>query len=92
MDFQDFQRVDRPTWRRYLFYVDLAVFAIFGISLILLARHSFMSGMEYEGANFGLAVDLLWFVVADTAFLIASLCWIVYRFFHNQYIVLTRRF
>lgn len=92
MVYDDMQRVDRPTWRRYLFYVDLAVFAIFGISLIIGGRHAFMSGMAYKGAQFELAVELMWLVVADVVFLVASICWIMYRFFRSQYVIMTRRF
>ncbi len=86
------QRVDRPTWRRYLFYVDLLVFGIFAISLIVGGRHAFMSGMAYQGANFDLAVELMWLVVADVVFLVGSICWIMYRFFRAQYIVMTRKY
>lgn len=92
MVYQDMQRVDRQTWRRYLFYVDLAVFAVFAISLILLVRHAFLGGQYYNEGNFDQGTDALWYVVADTVFVVASFCWIVYRFFRAQYIVLTRRF
>lgn len=92
MVYEDVQRVDRQTWRRYLFYVDLAVFAIFVIALVLTARHAFMSGMAKQGAEFDIAIDLMWLVVADVVFLVASFCWIVYRFFRNQYLVLTRKY
>jgi hypothetical protein len=92
MVYNDMQKVDRPTWHRYLFYVDLAVFAIFAISIILGARHAFMSGMAKQGAQFDLSIELMWLVVADVVFLVASLCWILYRFFRSQYVVMTRRF
>lgn len=96
---QDLQQVDRRTWRRYLFYVDLLVVTIFAVSLILLVRHTFLAGQYYEEHQafpergvWGLQTEALWFVVGDTAFLVASLMWILYRFFRNEYLVLTRRF
>ncbi|MGB0653175.1 MAG: hypothetical protein ACPGQL_08225 [Thermoplasmatota archaeon] len=92
MDFEDLQQVDRATWRRYLFYIDLAVIAIFALSLVLLVRHTFAAGQFYERDEFTIATRSLWLVVGDTAFLVGSLGWIFYRFFRNQYLVLTRRF
>ncbi len=92
MEFEDLQRIDRQTWRKYLFYIDLIVIAIFAISLALLIRHTFLAGQWYERDEFGLSMDTMWLVVVDTAFLVGALSWMVYRFFRNQYLVLTRRF
>ncbi len=92
MEFADVQRIDRQTWRKYLFYMDLAVIAVFCISMALLVRHTFLAGQWFERGEFGISTDILWLVVIDTAFLVGSLSWIVYRFFRNQYLVLTRRF
>ncbi len=92
MEFEDLQKVDRGTWRKYLFYIDLAVIAIFMLSIVLLVRHTFMAGQWYERDELSLATRGLWLVVGDTAFLVAALGWIFYRFFRNQYLVITRRF
>jgi hypothetical protein len=92
MEFADVQRVDRQTWRKYLFYIDLIVVAIFAISLSLLVRHTFLAGQWYERGEFGLSTDVMWLVTIDTAFMVGSLMWILFRFFRNQYLVLTRRF
>jgi len=92
MEFDDLARIDRATWRRYLFYIDLAVFLIFAVSLALVVRHTYQAGQLVAKDQFGSATRTLWFVVTDTAFLVGSLSWIVYRFFRNQYLVLTRRF
>ncbi len=92
MAFEDLQKIDRATWRKYLFYLDLVVFAIFAISLVLVVRHTYHAGMQVEAGSLANSTRILWQVAADTAFLVGSLSWIVYRFFRNQYIVLTRRF
>ncbi len=92
MEFADVQRIDRQTWRKYLFYVDLVVISIFAISLSLLVRHTFLAGQWFERGQFGISMDVMWLVVIDTAFLVGALSWMVYRFFRNQYLVLTRRF
>ncbi len=92
MEFADIQRVERATWRKYLFYMDLVVIAIFAISLALLVRHTFIAGQLFERGAFDISTATMWLVVIDTAFLAGSLMWIVFRFFRNQYIVLTRRY
>jgi len=92
MDMEAAQRIDRATWKRYLFYLDLCIIAVFAVSLILLVRHSFLGGQWYERGELQQTTDLLWMIVADAAFLVASLAWIFYRFFRNQYLVMTRKF
>lgn len=83
------RRVDRATWRRYLFYVDLAVFAVFALALILLVRHTFLAGQLYDAGDWA-ALDAMWLLAGDGAFLVGALGWIVYRFFRNQYLVMLR--
>ncbi len=92
MEFDDLQRIDRQTWRKYLFYIDLVVIAIFAISLALLVRHTFVAGQLLERGAFDLSTDTMWLIVVDTAFMVGAFSWVVYRFFRNQYLVLTRRF
>lgn len=92
MEFEDFQKVDRATWRKYLFYIDLVVIGVFSVALILLVRHTFHAGQAVQRDELDASTRLLWLVVSDTAFLVAALGWIFYRFFRNQYLVLTRRF
>lgn len=96
---QELQRLDRHTWRRYLFYIDLVVIGIFAVSLILLVRHTYHAGqyrmqhiLQPEQGAWGLHSEALWAVVADTALLVGSMMWIFYRFFRNEYLVMTRRF
>ena len=92
MEFDDLQKVDRDTWRRYLFYIDLAVIAVFVITLVVSFRHAFLAGSWYERGEIIAAGTNLWLLVGDMVFLTASMCWIFYRFFKNQYLVITRRF
>ena len=92
MDLEDAQKVDRATWKRYLFYVDLAVIATFAVALILLVRHAFLAGQAFHADDDPRHNRIMWLVAGDTAFLVGSLAWIFYRFFRNQYTVLTRRF
>lgn len=92
MDLEDLPRVDRATWRRYQFYLDLVVFAVFSISLVLLVRHAYLAGHHHGAGRPEDTAGVLWLVAGDVAFLVGALSWIVYRFFRNAYLVLTRRF
>lgn len=92
LELEDLQKIDRQTWRRYLFYIDLAILAVFAVSLVLLVRHTFVAGQLQAMGEFTLSNQTLWQVVADTAFLVASFSWIVYRFFRNEYLVMVRRY
>lgn len=88
---QELQRIERESWRRYLFYVDLGMCMVLIISLVLMGRHAFAGGYEYALGQFHLSTAALWNVVADTVFAVLSLSWLLYRLFYNQYLVLTRR-
>lgn len=92
VELEDLNQIDRKTWRRYLFYMDLAIFAVFGVSLTLLIRHTFLAGQLHNMGEFTQSSQVLWQVVADTAFLVASFSWILYRFFRNEYLVMVRRY
>ena len=91
MDHVGLAKVERASWRRTLFYVDLAVFALFGIAIVLVVRHSFLGGQLYQRGDLDGTSDALWLVVGDTVFLVGSLGWILYRFFRNAALVLVRR-
>lgn len=91
MVFEEVQKVDRATWRRYLFYIDLAVIAVFIVSLVVSIRHAFLAGQWYAAGEIDIAGQNLWLLVGDTVFVTGSLSWIFYRFFKNQYLVVTRR-
>lgn len=92
MDPVDALKVDRATWRRTLFYLDLAVFAVLAIAMLQLVRHSFMAGQLYARGDFDGSTATLWLVSADTAFLVGALAWVLYRFFRAQALLLTRRY
>lgn len=92
MDPADAMKVDRATWRRTLFYVDVGVFAILALAILQLTRHAFGAGQLYARGDFDASTGTMWLVVADTAFLVGALAWVLYRFFRAQAIVLTRRY
>lgn len=83
--------IDPRKWEKILFYVDLVVIGIFIISLIFLVEDAYMAGHYSSLENLNKHGLYLWHMMRDTVFVIASLAWIFYRFFRNQFL-LSRRF
>lgn len=75
---------ERRDVKRFLLYVDLVVVAIFVTALVLLVKDAYAAGF-YEatasGENLG---QNLWYMARETAFLVASLAWIFFRFFKDK--------
>ena len=77
--------IDTKKWRRWLFYIDIIVIAIFIISIVVLVQDAYMAGYHY-----GLSAHdtYLWNMARDVAFLTGSVAWVFYRFFRNEFLVL----
>jgi hypothetical protein len=81
--------IDPRKWKKLLFYIDLVVIGIFIISLVFLVEDAYMAGHYFSSDKLECTI-YLWHMIRDTAFLVASLAWIFYRFFRNEYL-LSRR-
>lgn len=81
-----YRAVDRRSWNKTLFYVDLLVIAIFGLSLVFLVVHSYAAGWAFAQEEYVRNNEMLWKMVTDAAFLVGSVAWIFARFFRNQYL------
>jgi hypothetical protein len=90
MVYDRLNQIERKTWRRWLFYIDIIVMAIFVISIIFLAEDAYYAGFYYGGGKTSVSQQHLWYVVRDTAFITAALAWLFYRFFRNQFLILKR--
>lgn len=86
-----FQMIDKKTWNKYSFYVNIIVFAIIAISVFFLVLDSYNAG---KIANSGSGGDLLsnaWIqVIRDVAFLAIALTWVFFQLFRNQWIIMKR--
>ena len=80
------------SWRRWLFYVDVIMIAIFALATVYMARDAYWAGF-YRNTN---SLDLnehtksLWYLARDVAFQVAALAWIFYRLFHCQLLLLKK--
>jgi len=74
-------------WRRWLFYIDIIIIAIFVIATVYMARDALMAGYHYEG---GIPERYFWSFARDVAFQTATLVWIFYRLFRCQFLLLKK--
>ena len=77
------QQIDRETWDKMSFYIDIVVFAIIAICIYLLIQHSYYAGM-YQSVG-GTVLSQEWFTIAGVvAFLAICLTWIFSRLFRYR--------
>jgi preprotein translocase subunit SecG len=78
------QQIDRETWDKMSFYIDIVVFAIIAICIYLLIQHSFHAG-KISGLASGTVLSQAWFTIAGIiAFLAICLTWIFFRLFRYR--------
>jgi microcystin degradation protein MlrC len=73
-------------WRRWLFYVDVLVFAVFAIATVYMAKDAYWAGYYRSAAHVDMDAHSrhLWYLARDVAFQVAALAWIFYRLFACQ--------
>ena len=77
------QQIDKETWNKMSFYIDIVVFAIIAICIYLLIQHSYYAGM-YQTIG-GTRLSQEWFTVAGiVAFLAICLTWIFFRLYRYR--------
>ena len=76
--------ISSAAWRKWLFYLDLVIIAIFVIALVFLVQDAYLAGV-YSGRGSSSLQDLhQWYMIRDVAFVACSIAWIFYRFFRGQ--------
>jgi preprotein translocase subunit SecG len=75
------QQIDKETWNKMSFYIDIIVFAIIAICIYLLIQHSYSAGL-----NSGTPLEAQeWFTIAGiVAFLAICLTWIFFRLYRYR--------
>jgi len=72
------QQIDKETWRKWSFYIDIIVFAIIAVCIYFLIQHAYAAGLN-SGAP-GEAQE--WFIISGVvAFLAICLTWIFIRLY-----------
>ncbi len=92
MHMDDTFQVDRQQWKKYLFYVDVVVWAIFAAAAAYVIGNIYLVGF-YEGANELAAHESSWWkAITGVAFMTGALSWVFFRFWKNGFIAIKRPF
>jgi len=82
--------VDKKTWNKWSFYINVILFIVVAVFIYLLIKDSMDVGQQMTGSNTN-ALSSAWFVVVrDIAFLAAALVLLFVQMF-NYYRQLSRR-
>jgi preprotein translocase subunit SecG len=77
------QQVDKETWSKMSFYIDIIVFFIIAICLYLLIQQSYYAGM-YQSVG-GIRLSQQWFRISGVIGILAvCLTWIFFRLFRYR--------
>jgi len=72
------QQIDKEIWDKWSFYIDIIVFAIIGICIYLLIKHSYYAGL-YRGSGLE---SQEWLTIAGVVgFFAICLTWIFIRLY-----------
>jgi hypothetical protein len=80
-------QVDKKTWNKWSFYINIIAFFIVALSIYLLIIDAYNAG-TVRGSQ---EISSAWFhIVRDVAFLAISLTWIFFQLFKNQLLIMRR--
>jgi len=82
--------VDKKTWNKWSFYINLIIFIIIAVFIYLLIRDSIGVGQLYNQSDANLLSNAWFVVVRDIAFITAGLVIIFFQLF-SYYRQLIRR-
>ena len=75
------QQVDKKTWNKVSFYIDIVVFIVIAVFIYVLIRDAYQAG-KLSSTISGDALSSAWFNIArDIAFLAFGLAWIFFRLY-----------
>lgn len=88
----EFASIDKATWRKYLFYIDVLVWGIFATAIAYVVGNIYLVGF-YEGANqLGTHETSWWRAFIGLSFFVGALAWVFFRFWKNGFLALRRPF
>jgi hypothetical protein len=82
--------VDKKTWNKWSFYINVIIFIIIAVFIYLLIKDSMEVGRQMVGSDTNLLSNAWFIIVRDIAFLAAGLVIIFVQMF-NYYRQLSRR-
>ena len=84
-------QVDRREWRKYLFYIDVVVWAVFAAATAYVIGNVYLAGFEL-GTDRPDNDGNWWRVMTGFAFMMGALSWVFFRFWKNGFLALKRPF
>jgi hypothetical protein len=87
-----FRSIDRRTWKKYLFYVDMLVWGIFGVAMAFLLANMYVAGWAEGQRDTPAMTDAWWNALVSLSFMVGAIAWLFFRFWKNGYLALKKPF
>lgn len=75
------QQIDKHTWNKVSFYIDILIFIIIAVSVYILIIYSYKAGQASVLSGAGELTNNMLYVAAAVAFLSVGLTWIFFRLY-----------
>ena len=86
-----FHQLDKKTWHKWSFYLNLIVFIIIALSIAVLILDTYNAGKIASTGSGGDVLSMAWiYIVRDVAFLSVFLALIFFQFFRNLRTIIRR--
>jgi len=86
-----FPQIDRKTWNKWLFYINILVFIIIAVSIYFIIIDSYAAGKLASQPHTGDALSQAWLIIArDIAFIAVCFTYIFFQLFKYQRIIIRR--
>ena len=86
-----FQHVERKTWHRWTFYVNIIMFVVIAISIYFIVVDSYYAGkLAHEGTGGDIFATAWIHIMRDIVICAIALTWIFVQLFRNQWIIIKR--
>ena len=83
-------QINKKTWNKWSFYLNIIVFIVIALFIILLILDSYNAG-KLAGQGSGDQLSQAWIYIArDVAFLAIALTWTFFQLFKSQLLIMRR--
>ena len=84
-------QVDKTTWNKFSFYINIMLFIVVAIATIFLILDSYGAGKIAASGTSGDLLSIAWIsIVRDIAFFSVALALIFFQFFRNLRVIILR--
>jgi hypothetical protein len=86
------RNVDRQSWKQYLFYIDMVVWAILAASVAYVIGNVYRVGIFLGRGDMAANQASWWQALTGFAFMMAAMSWVFFRFWKNGFLAIKRPF